>query len=726
MFSTFLKEIKDIFNKWALISAFYPSLVFWTFAALFVLSRTEEWGKAQETLISWDKKALITLACLVWVSFWSFLTINLQPALVRVFEGNWPFKFLATVRRRFWQKRWQKMKDKDSTLAAELVVSHSERKAYEELRKGAKLVSNDTKLDGEKLDQFLKDLETRFNEPGAIDGLGRYVTQAWSYWNTIPSHPESLADGDPLWLDRRTRLMETIGRLLARLERQSEGLVKKADEQLSSFEKAGYSAGDLQLLGVEAREHWLSIRPYIESPLNGSEWMSSRSNHLLKIMDTLLLMLRQRQDEVEEHRLDHNRTFLLYYPPALDDVMPTRLGNVLKGADKRIYNRYRLDPAIMWSRLQPQLAKEFAESLQNVKGPFDLMITLSSFSVFFGSLLSAYESVRMHKPWLILVFVIVIPFLSIKFVARTLLAVLTLVVIWTFAAPLHIPIPEPPDTVFQFGTISMLVLGTGLLAWLTYENAVQACMVYCEKVQTAFDLYRWRILDEMHLQLPPNFEEERDIWKDLSGLLYRSEKPRASYYRYVAQDKKTKEPVRPLTRLSVPQKTLPPYYRITVDDITEIEISEAQVPVDAVRKKQDFVGKSSLRMLAGGTPVPRSCLIDAKTLEDTVAIGIQIDASHAVSGNLNVGSRVDLIMVPATNPMPTAISQSAATPPVPIIIDDTLVLDIKSTSDNTKLLLAVAIPVSRQSDYLSNLNSSFLVVYRLGDDAIEHSQQRVS
>ena len=45
--------------------------------------------------------------------------------------------------------------------------------------------------------------------------------------------------------------------------------------------------------------------------------------------------------------------------------MPTKLGNVLSAADLRVGKRYQLDAGLIWSRLQPNLPKEFADSLQD-------------------------------------------------------------------------------------------------------------------------------------------------------------------------------------------------------------------------------------------------------------------------------------------------------------------------------------------------------------------------
>lgn len=79
------------------------------------------------------------------------------------------------------------------------------------------------------------------------------------------------------------------------------------------------------------------------------------------------------------------------------------------------------------------------------------------------------------------------------------------------------------------------------LFWLCYQNAVQAALDYGEKIKAAFDLYRWEVLKQLHLQLPKNFEEERKLWTEVGGLLLRSYVPDSQYYRFSEDKAESKE-----------------------------------------------------------------------------------------------------------------------------------------------------------------------------------------
>src|SRR5437764_15211773 len=106
MFSTILKEVTGYFDRRALLSAFFPNLVFWglTFAVFVALIQGWRVSLARWEAQSATLTSLILLAFFVWVAFWSFLTLNFRPAITRLFEGNWNAPRLEEWRRIRWQK----------------------------------------------------------------------------------------------------------------------------------------------------------------------------------------------------------------------------------------------------------------------------------------------------------------------------------------------------------------------------------------------------------------------------------------------------------------------------------------------------------------------------------------------------------------------------------------------------------------------------------------------
>lgn len=56
------------------------------------------------------------------------------------------------------------------------------------------------------------------------------------------------------------------------------------------------------------------------------------------------------------------------------------------------------------------------------------------------------------------------------------------------------------------------------LAWLAYRAAVRAASGYAALVRAAFDVHRWKLLDEMGLRRPTGYAEERAQWAQLRKL----------------------------------------------------------------------------------------------------------------------------------------------------------------------------------------------------------------
>jgi Flp pilus assembly protein CpaB len=657
MFSTILKEVTGYFDRRALISAFFPSLIFWGLAAILVLAVEIGWNAALQQWegLSGTAQALLLMAFFVWVAFWTFLTLNFRTALVRLYEGYWPssglFAGLIERRRKRWQGRWDELDRRDRELEDQEIALLEEQRAYKELRRSL------------------------------------VATAA----NTEQTLPEDAGQTG-----------EEVDAFLERVERE--------------LKAVSLSAPKLEELGQELRDWWQRLVPYLKTATSGdtSSWAQRRSR-LDSVTRRLEEMVNQQLGEVEEKRLRLTHDFFLYYPPKRDDVMPTQLGNVLKAAEMYPQERYHLDAVLIWSRLQPALPKEFSDPLQDAKTSLDLAVTLSGFSLLFGLPLSAWLALKSSVPllWWIPLLVVLIAF-PLRFYKSVTLALTALAL--TFVAPLSVLLLPPLATAtVQLQVFLTFVAGTLLLAQLSYQNAVQAGLAYGEKIKAAFDLYRWKVLEELRIQFPPDFEEERKIWDEVCCLLYRAYKPDTRYYRYIQQEE-TKEPVsvpQPTVRLPVPAKALPVYRPIAAEDIIEAEIPEAQIPVDATRKKDELIGQCPLKSLLAREPVLRSFLTDPQHLDDTVTIGIPATPAMVLGGNLQTGDVVDIIFVStATEAQPS---------PTPTLFENILVLDVKlvtrdEAADGPKsdqpFVIILALPTDKREEFVTHIATGAMLLTR--------------
>lgn len=162
---------------------------------------------------------------------------------------------------------------------------------------------------------------------------------------------------------------------------------------------------------------------------------------------------------------------LAFYPPPnhLDQMMPTKVGNILRAAELHAYDRYGIDSTIIWPRLRPLLKAEALAPLEDKKTTLELMLLMSLLGILFT-------------------------------------------IIWC-----------PALAIFTNRWDLFLLCTLGLpLAWICYQNAVQSALAYGEQVKATFDLYRNDLLKALNRPIPSDTEAERKEWLRLSRFFYRN------------------------------------------------------------------------------------------------------------------------------------------------------------------------------------------------------------
>ncbi|GAA5705408.1 hypothetical protein [Streptomyces avermitilis] len=153
------------------------------------------------------------------------------------------------------------------------------------------------------------------------------------------------------------------------------------------------------------------------------------------------------------------------YPKSARHLMPTTLGNVLRGAERHSMDRYGLDGVSAWWRLYPTLPDGYRQLLAEATADLEAMVAVSVLGALY------------------------VP------VAGTLAICLL-----------------PWD-----GAVAC-VLGGGAAAWAAYQGAVGAARAYGQLYRAAFDVHRWNLLDAMGLTRPTGYGAERDQWRALNRL----------------------------------------------------------------------------------------------------------------------------------------------------------------------------------------------------------------
>ena len=155
----------------------------------------------------------------------------------------------------------------------------------------------------------------------------------------------------------------------------------------------------------------------------------------------------------------------IYYPPRkhIDNVMPTRIGNILLDSELYARDHYGIDSVTIWTRLRPLLAGDVIAPLEGSRTARDFMLLMSALSA-------------------------------------------TFTLIWC-----------PVLAIFTSRWDLFLLCAAGWpLAWVCYYSAVQSTLAYSERLKAVFDLHRNDLLKALNRKIPENAEKERKEWTDLS------------------------------------------------------------------------------------------------------------------------------------------------------------------------------------------------------------------
>jgi hypothetical protein len=148
---------------------------------------------------------------------------------------------------------------------------------------------------------------------------------------------------------------------------------------------------------------------------------------------------------------------------------PTRMGNIALSVQSYFGSRYNLNFNFFWTRIQKSLGGEaqYFSVLESAKAQLDFHVALFWLSCAFG-------------------------------------------LVWT---------PVSAWSGFSIRLLLAAAIGAPLAAWLFYELAVQSYRSYADLLRTAVDLYHFKLMESLHLKLPPSSNDERQMWKEVSQWL---------------------------------------------------------------------------------------------------------------------------------------------------------------------------------------------------------------
>lgn len=170
----------------------------------------------------------------------------------------------------------------------------------------------------------------------------------------------------------------------------------------------------------------------------------------------------------------------LGYPWKSTEVMPTRLGNILKNAELYPKDRYKIDAVLIWPRLYNLLPEHFVQTIAEARSGLDFMLTISSLAGLFALLAGGYLLLVGAAWWLFL----------------------------------------------------LCFWGGMTISYLAYKSALSNALLYAQQIKAAFDLYRKELFKQMNLVLPTTLDGEKKQWEELKRFLYQNKRQSAAFWFY--------------------------------------------------------------------------------------------------------------------------------------------------------------------------------------------------
>jgi hypothetical protein len=175
--------------------------------------------------------------------------------------------------------------------------------------------------------------------------------------------------------------------------------------------------------------------------------------------------------------------------PVRSSVLPTKLGNVIRSFENYPQRQYRMAAITLYPRLISIVDKDYLAQIDNAKSSFDFMINCSVLS------------------------------------AALALSVLV--------AGLLYPIPFSAPRLGIYWLIKIAFFF--FLSWGFYLSSIGRASEWGDLVKGAFDLYRWKLLEQLGFKnAPENMEAERDLWQTISAQIIYGDRSNARLWDYVS------------------------------------------------------------------------------------------------------------------------------------------------------------------------------------------------
>lgn len=162
----------------------------------------------------------------------------------------------------------------------------------------------------------------------------------------------------------------------------------------------------------------------------------------------------------------------LNYPDDPTEIMPTRIGNILKASQTYAGTRYGIDGVAFWPRLVHVIPKEYKETIDASRNELSFLFNFATLSIIFY--------------------------------------ILCIMAIFIEMPHYH------PSILFRFIIAGALAL---LCNWFFSRASTFSVQSYGMLFRSAYDLFRLDLLEQFRVEIPQNSAEEFFVWKNINELI---------------------------------------------------------------------------------------------------------------------------------------------------------------------------------------------------------------
>jgi hypothetical protein len=181
-----------------------------------------------------------------------------------------------------------------------------------------------------------------------------------------------------------------------------------------------------------------------------------------------------------QERYLHDSWWLRYshYPADYEDLLPTRLGNIIRAGERHSFERYRADLILIWPRLAQVMPSQYVADVEEARATLEFLLVVALWCT--------------TSAWL-----------NLGILALT----------------------GAPTWLLALCFVGGIALGYG-----AYLSGLRAAAEYAEQLRAGVDLYRLDLLQRLKMTGPSTIEEEQQAWGRAQDLIGRGRTDRAWQY----------------------------------------------------------------------------------------------------------------------------------------------------------------------------------------------------